>query len=960
MTSSDSPTNPPTISPPSTTQSANQATKQSPSQSNPTHDSTQSHQQQETPSETPFDPATLETLHFLKHTHPATAPLLREHKISVAIVLGTGLGPFIDGLKGKISVPYTEIPNMPQCTIQGHSGHIVIGYFESEGDTKERHYCIVYAGRVHAYEGISYHEVCFQVKLSAALGCQKYILTNSTGGLQDGMYEGCLFLIKDHIRFIGRTDPLFEMRYASQWKVQDTQEYWDEEFQNVARTCASRLGIELFEGAYVYASGPTYETPLEVQTAIKAGGGVVGMSTVAEVIAANAYGMKVLGVSMVTNLGAGISTKMLTHNEVQENAAQAIPRFILLLQEVVREMPMCSGEERKQEDTVSQEHDWEMHEKGLEKKSLDTKNLSKNLPETLKYLRSHLNIDEENLSSIMFIASDKTLVESIVDSTSVLLRDIPHFPYVSIAGNFGTMHYGSMDSCKAPGCKKSIVVRTANREGFNEEEAAFLAILAWKMGVCKLVHTVQGEHIEDESSEKKDTKQEKAKKYPPFTLIDDFLNFSASTRPLAVMKSIIDKPLSNVSTEPLMVHNAAHSVRESVSTNGDSSRTNDSEKQVYLSFQAPSTASLSEEKMGRLFGATIIGRTNLSPLYAFRYLGMDVCAVRTSAHSDQERAYVEYMHQFVLNEAKEMASAIRKDREEIPLRDKPLAISASSTQAASRITYEQVAQAAEFVRQQIGAQTQTESGKDTKPIPLSKHAILDLELNLQWPKERVVKSVPLASVPNVPSTFVNDALRALNLDLLTFGSGDNITNVFSICGCFDGHEPFYLADASFFMRLFQELGVREVILATTLRNADPEAPFSAVYSLKDHINFTGENPLIGRNIPQWGPRFPDASTVYSLPFTAPDGVEKRAVNCLFTSTNRLLRLTAEEDLARRLNCQVLGNLAIREMITSTHCKANSRIRVGCLGLLEGYDQVKERNLVEDLQKIIYAFFESEQ
>lgn len=855
-----------------------------------------------------FDQETLESLQYLKYENPLTAPILQKHDISIAIVLGTGLGPFIDALKGKVSVSYNDIPHMPKPTIQGHFGHIVIGYVdkdsnsESSNDENElstnedgRLYCIAYAGRVHSYEGISNHEVCYQVKLSAALGCKQYILTNSTGGLQNGMYDGCLFLIKDHMRLIGRTDPLFEMRYASQWKAQRTDRYWDEDLQKIARRCAERLQIELFEGTYVYASGPNYETPLEVRTAISLGGGVVGMSTVSETIAANAYGMRVLGISMVTNLGAGISTKMLSHEEVQENAALAIPRFINILKEITKEI-------NNFKDELVSTFEPKICEKVLQRRNLDSEHVKENIELSTAFIKKALELDNKYASTLI-ISTDRYLSSSLKNVKQLPLRDIPHFPVISISANVGAITIGDLPSSN----KRVIVLVSENKEGFLEEESAYIAILAYKLGIISVVHSLQGEYLGQDSN-----------LFKSIIHVDDVLNFSCCTRPLAILKNIFEHPLSNIEKESLFINSTK------------------SNQNIYISFQAPSYASLHEKQMAIKYGATIIGKTNIAPLYAFRYLGLKAQAIFTPMEASEEiqNHYFNELSLSVSNEPLDL------NRPELPYRSTPLDFPFISVPAEKNISYLGVVETAKYIS--------TTFINDLNV----KYGLIDLELNLQWPNF-IVKTLPIRNIPYLSTYFRSNVLKASDLNLLKIHS----SYVLAVCGCFDGNDPFYIADASIFVRIFQELNIRGIIFTGTLRAADSNLSPKNVYSIKDHINFSGENPLIGRNVPEWGPRFPDATTSYSLMFDVPEGVTKTIVNGLFTGTSRQLRLVSENQLAKNLNCDVIGNLGIRELITSVHCMINARIRAGYLGLLEDYQSVTDSNPVLDLQNIILHFFE---
>ena len=249
--------------------------------------------------------------------HAARAAVVKRlggRKPTVAIVLGSGLGPLADAVKEAIRIPYAEIPGFHVPTVPGHKGELVCGTLG--GKT-----VLCQSGRFHAYEGHSADVTALPVRMFGAVGIDTVILTNAAGGVNPRFGPGTLMLIADHINLTGR-NPLVGPARPGETRFPDMTNAYDKELKALARRVALERGVALAEGVYVGLLGPTYETPAEVKFIATLGGDAVGMSTVLEVIAARARGMKCLGISTVTNAAAGISATELNHHEVMEVAAR--------------------------------------------------------------------------------------------------------------------------------------------------------------------------------------------------------------------------------------------------------------------------------------------------------------------------------------------------------------------------------------------------------------------------------------------------------------------------------------------------------------------------------------------------------------------------------------------------------------------------------------------------------------
>ncbi|MGH9745853.1 MAG: purine-nucleoside phosphorylase [Candidatus Acidiferrales bacterium] len=246
----------------------------------------------------------------------------------IALVLGSGLGAFADQLEGATKIPYQKIPGFPHSTAAGHAGRLVIGKVGGIDVAAMQ-------GRVHFYEGYSAPEVVFPMRVLGRLGIRAAILTNAAGGIDLGYKQGALVIIRDHINLQG-TNPLIgpnEERFGPRFPDM-TQTYW-KPYREIALSEAKRLGLELHEGVYAALSGPSYETPAEIRYLRTIGADLAGMSTVPEAIVASHMGIRVLGISCVTNMAAGILDQPINHAEVMETGERVKTQFIALLRAMI-------------------------------------------------------------------------------------------------------------------------------------------------------------------------------------------------------------------------------------------------------------------------------------------------------------------------------------------------------------------------------------------------------------------------------------------------------------------------------------------------------------------------------------------------------------------------------------------------------------------------------------------------
>jgi purine-nucleoside phosphorylase len=246
----------------------------------------------------------------------------------IALVLGSGLGAFADELTEAMRIPYKKIPGFPRSTAIGHAGRLVIGKIENIAVAAMQ-------GRVHLYEGYTAQQVAFPMRVLGRLGIRSAILTNAAGGISTKYNQGALVIISDHINLqginplIGPNDDRFGPRFP------DMTQAYCKPYREIALAEAKKLGIAVPEGVYAALAGPNYETPAEIRYLRTIGADLVGMSTVPETIAARHMGIRVLGISCVTNMAAGILDQVLDHNEIMETGERVKGQFIALLRAVL-------------------------------------------------------------------------------------------------------------------------------------------------------------------------------------------------------------------------------------------------------------------------------------------------------------------------------------------------------------------------------------------------------------------------------------------------------------------------------------------------------------------------------------------------------------------------------------------------------------------------------------------------
>ncbi|KAL0482018.1 purine nucleoside phosphorylase [Acrasis kona] len=498
----------------------------------------------------------------------------------VAVILGSGLGDFVKVLKNCTELSYSEIPHMPKVTVLGHAGKLISGEIKGV-----KVFC--FAGRFHSYEGIGWTDVCFQVRLMANLGCKLYIVTNSAGGVLDGMRAGCLCLMDDHARYMTRVDPLKQF-YLSQENLErsrETHEYWNKKMVELTMKISHELKIQLFQGAYLWTSGPSYETPLEVRNAQKFGGATVGMSTVPEVVAAHAYGMAVMGISMVSNLGAGLQTTELTHQEVLESSKLSVPNLMQLLEETIARTPEIFTKVEQEEES-KQKHQLD----GQEGTQLpvpfhnDTLSLLNDIQTATLFIQS--KYETANLQRALFKYHPQT---THLESTHIKLDSLQGYP----SGFTSGQSYLTVSD------DTTLTIHVSDRDGFSLAQSSYLSLLLYTLKIQTAVVDLHGERLNDTLKS---------------NMIKDVIDFTADTQTLQYLL-------------PIHPH---------YNTKAFLNQLNIKEGITYMAFEGPSKPSLVEMNFAKHCGADVVGTTSVSLLYTLHHMGLNVYAKLVNDENQQE------------------------------------------------------------------------------------------------------------------------------------------------------------------------------------------------------------------------------------------------------------------------------------------------------------------------------------
>ncbi|GEK33706.1 purine-nucleoside phosphorylase [Kurthia sibirica] len=272
-------------------------------------------------------------MHTISAIQEATAFIAKKttHKPVIGLILGSGLGSLADDITNAVSIPYSEIPHFAKSAAIGHANELVIGELNGKVVAAMK-------GRFHYYEGFSMQEVTFPVRVMKALGIENIIITNACGAINTDFKPGELMIISDHLNLVGGNPLIGPNNDELGTRFPDLSNVYNRDLRQLAKDTAAQQNLKINEGVYAWWSGPTYETPAEIRMIRTLGADAVGMSTVPEAIVATHAGMKVLGISCLTNMAAGILDQPLNHDEVLDVAGKVRASFIQLIKGILKEI----------------------------------------------------------------------------------------------------------------------------------------------------------------------------------------------------------------------------------------------------------------------------------------------------------------------------------------------------------------------------------------------------------------------------------------------------------------------------------------------------------------------------------------------------------------------------------------------------------------------------------------------
>eukprot|EP00455_Lapot_gusevi_P046288 TRINITY_DN6065_c0_g1_i1.p1 TRINITY_DN6065_c0_g1~~TRINITY_DN6065_c0_g1_i1.p1 ORF type:complete len:925 (+),score=312.52 TRINITY_DN6065_c0_g1_i1:76-2775(+) len=783
----------------------------------------------------------------------AAAAVLQEHigTAQIAIVLGSGLNSFTDHLQNPKTVEYNKVPFFPLTSVKGHNGRAVTGDIALNNGSSVRVLC--FAGRVHAYEGYFPYQFNFFVRVASLLGCGRVILTNAAGGGLQGMQCGAVLIIRDHLRW-NYVNALSDIAEDSRFHVGlEHTHYYSQEMGQVALAVGKRLGVNVMEGVYGWTSGPTYETPAEVKAGLAIGLGAFGMSTVPEVIAANAINMEVFAMSLITNMGAGLAEEILTHAAVTQQAALASVSFQQLLLNMLREL------------------NYESKPAHLAVPRLPTS--KPNLAATLSHLPhpAHIRqaaqaVRQANLgeaSPELVLWPNTTLpreqeffMNNLLHTRYIPFTDLPHFDqyFRSCCGRQGGLLLGTLKNTNQRVC----CVTGQTLEGLESVEAWYIVQTLNLVGVRKMAFSFMALFPADSPYVSLEAAADSAACSDVRLLVlDDLVNFTMSKHlPVSVPSSATQRPAHHQFFSSSLLSRCLALCEEQKVESGVWSLGS------VMALGGPALPSQAELYVAKLAGCQAVMATNPAPLLAARDLAWTVCGlgcVHSKWGSASDFASVPDFSAAVQACALEMlatASETQEAKQELLEADAADSFDTCLGNDSVQEVFEDVQQAADACRVTLCLNNDITNRTAFFVHPLFNQSVLpqfDLTHRVQgselpfWKEHHVGGWGYLSKHWEISVTADQ---KSLVIAAPTAGSLFTQLNT----PAFDR--------LNFVTRMLKFLGVAKIAFVAPLTSLTSELQYGDVILPNDHINLTGRNPLFGINEDRWGTRFPDAQGCY--------------------------------------------------------------------------------------------------
>lgn len=738
--------------------------------------------------------------------------------------------------------------------------------------------------------------------MAVVLGIKVFGITNATGGTLDGMYPSCIMVIGDHFRFLSRIDPLRELLSESILDVSkiNLESCWNQEYYQLCKKLAKENEIQVFEGTYTWTSGPSFETPAETLMSKELGGGCLGMSTVPEVLVAKACGMEVFGISCCTNLGAGLTKNPPTHEEVMEMAEKGAPKFRKLLKLLLENVPIPKEEKKLQFIKVKDLY----QEKPFPFTSLasSTKIAAGTVIKKLQEVaRIGIIIDKAHIKYL----------DHLKDKNEIKFTDIPDFPFKSFGSEKSSIICGTTKNGE-----RVFVIVCEKIVGLITEEASFLSMILYELGVKFVIMAIVGSRANNKIEIKEN-----------IVGLKDFSNFTYATRQFKVLYRFCE-PSEQALKEPFISPKIQNYY--SVPT------------YKLMSFYSCAFPSKAEREFSRLYGSDMVSITSLTALYTLRFLGIQVVPLVTLPKNDQATMDVNHVlkgidDQVIQELEKEINSIIEKsskDVSEMKLEQFALPEKLPDKRKYNKpFTVQSIYETFNFLKEKFG---------EIKPTA----AYVDFDLDLNLSNLKIEKSILLEDIPNLK---FHGKKNEPKLILGTI----NGKSVLCVLGTAFSYEYSSCVDLSLIFRTFYLFGIKKVYMTSSFISVDPNFKSNDICIIKDHINFTGRNPLIGHNLEQWGTRFPDMSSVYdsklrseTIKYAKELNIEMKESQIFFTPS-RMLYSPMDRDAAYKYHCNLVSSLGVNEVIISGH----SKIEVAFIGIVQG-DKLNVDPLKNLMEKVL--------
>ncbi len=861
--------------------------------------------------------STAEYLQFVQEAADFVLTHLGPAKI--ALVLGSGLGPFVGYLTDTKQVDFHEVPHMPSTSVEGHQGKLILGTVSGK-----RILCL--AGRIHPYEGYHMYQLTFMVRVMKRVGVELYVTTNSSGGCQPGMKQGCIMAIRDHMNWF-HSNPLYELPDLSERHV-DMRRVYSSRLLTVARRTAKSEAVQLFEGTAVTTCGPTYESFAEVKAGMRWGASAFGMSLVPEAVSAYSEGLEVFGCSMITNIAAGIddSSMQLSHEDVIGVSGAFAPQFTKFMLAFISnvqtrpprplvlppplELDAAALQLLPQPQAAPATRDQVQRAVNfLVSRVSASFNLRDQMPEVAIYVSYGM----ENLPD--YLRSQKMIGELVC----VPFAELPMFPCISRSGRAGEICFG----LPVDGRGASIVFLKGNAlESYNCEEGVFVAQVLSQLGVQKIVHTFFA--ASTNAAVRADTVR----------IVGDATDYTT----IAPVAHVFHQP-QYMSTA--LFNTNASDLEDLLLAFRFAGQEDTSKPLHYAHILGPSFPTRAEVHLSLMCGIDLVGITSLSLVYAARSLGIDVVGIAGVSYEAGEdpladASYVLWKKMRTVIVALLHGNFFPKHR---TARDNEVRL---QTPAAARKLVDEVMAVADAAPSSAAVVVDGDKHNHTHCIdrqvtyhlarPITQGLLADVQESAAFLRSEgflmeadlavVIDSrippltfglgkaisVPYGSIPKFPEHAEGTATWIVTADH---------KKLLVLHGTLLYNEGRSNAEVGHSVRVLQQLKVKRVVFVNEVASYTRQAPMDSFVLLRDHFNLAGRNPLFGKNVPEFGIRFNDLGNLYT------DTMRQAVRRCA-----QHMDLTVTEATCAFVIGPVFASLADAAIITHA-CEA----QVSCTGMV---------------------------